>query len=84
MNHQPVAISWRPNQTFFIGGLQFPVYGTDSSLFIDVNQAAIQAMAAPIGGALHHPQINSQAFLLGQGTDRVELALFYANGLLEI
>ena len=53
MHAQAMAIALAPNQALLIGGLQFSVGGANLAVAIDIDERAIERVAAAVRRALH-------------------------------
>lgn len=67
-----------------VGRLQFAVNRADAAFGVDIDEAAIETVAAPVGRALHHADIDRQAMPAGDGLERFKIAALDHHALIEI
>ena len=84
MGSQSMAVPDRPNQSFFVGGHHFPVYGLDFALGVDVDQGAVQAVAAPVLWTFNDSQINSDIPFFRRSADWIQVPGFDLYGLVQV
>src|SRR5210317_4140 len=63
---------------------ELTVYGTDSSVSVDVDHGAIQTVATTIGSALHDADVDRYAVIARCFADRVEVAVFDTDSLAHV
>ena len=52
VHSQPVAVAGRPDQPFLVGRAQLAVHRADFTIWRDIHEAGVQALAAAVGRAL--------------------------------
>jgi hypothetical protein len=61
-----MAVTGCPCQPLFIGGLKLAVYRSDLTVTIDIDQRAVQAVAAPIRWSFHDADVGRNGALTAE------------------
>ncbi len=81
---EAVSIALCPGEALLIGGVEFAMNGADVAGAIDVDEAAIEAVAAAVGGAFHDAEVDGQAVGCREVAEGTKIAALDVDALIEV